>query len=311
MIEQLPDCPLCGSVDLKALSSPGCWIGEEVFGPYRKQLGLNRCRQCSLCFVNPRPAEPLLSEFYNGDTYCCHTPDTSASAWKKSDFILSLLAERVGTERRRLLDFGAGGGVFLRRAADLGWDAEGFEIGRRGLQTCRDHGLKVSDRLADFSPGSFAVITLNHVFEHLSNHAEVLSSLRGLLAPTGRLFIEVPNVSSLRAHMSLPSLSRHLHFDERYRAYPIHLFYFNKSTVTRLLTGSGYRVEEIFTVGMGVEELIKRGGDAEPRASDPTVATTLATPQGSAAKRLAKSIVKKMILGPGLGENLCVICRPN
>lgn len=66
----------------------------------------------------------------------------------------------------------------------------------------------------DLKPGSFDVIFMNHVLEHIEEPVGLLESLRGLLAPQGRLFIEVPNVRSLRARLSMPTLSRKCGFNK-------------------------------------------------------------------------------------------------
>src|SRR6185436_20972094 len=94
----------------------------------------------------------------------------------------------------RLLDFGCGKGAFLAR----------FQREHPGWQL---YGCDVSERYRAFvepltGPGAFRVtpagpfdlITMFFVAEHLIDPAETLTQLAALLAPTGYLYLTVPNV---------------------------------------------------------------------------------------------------------------------
>ena len=79
--QSIARCPVCNRSRLRQLVPPGNWIGRDVFGPYSGFLGLTRCRSCKFEFVNPRPGENLLSQFYSGDTLRMpYTPGRSGAA---------------------------------------------------------------------------------------------------------------------------------------------------------------------------------------------------------------------------------------
>src|SRR5262245_57659696 len=122
---------------------PGRWIGGKAFRELTGRIGLARCRDCTLVFANPRPSQERLYAFYACDEYVCHETNESASAGT-TDFLLDKLEPFLPWSPRTLLDFGAGGGGFLLRAANRGWDVTGFEPGRRGLESCRRAGLRVT-----------------------------------------------------------------------------------------------------------------------------------------------------------------------
>ena len=257
--------------------------------------------------MNPRPSPEALEAFYQGDRYSCHQPaGPGAAVNQKAAHILEIL-RCCGSDGRpgRLLDFGCGAGDFIAEAAREGWDAMGFEPGAEGRNTCLSRGLRVVGSVQELPPAQFDFITLNHVFEHLSDHAATLQDLRRLLAAGGRVYIEVPNAGSLRARLSLPLFSRRLGFDERYRAFPIHLCYFGQRTLRRLLESQGFRVERMLTSGLGIEELLARP-DQRGQESPGGAAGNSARPKGGLIRRL----VKGAILGRGLGENLAAICSP-
>lgn len=322
---RLLTCPVCGSDDLDARPVPRAWIGEEVFGPYRGQLGLTGCRRCTFEFVNPRPTETLLGRFYGGSTYDCHDPATTDTIDARARHILGFLGDLVPGQR--ILDFGCGAGVFLRCAKAAGWDATGYDLGDAAIASCRRQDLRVTDQLDELPRAGFDAIVLNHVFEHVPDHGATLATLRELLAPGGRLFLECPNVRSLRARLSHPWLSRAARFDERYRAFPIHLSYFTPRTLADLLARHGFEVERSDTWGYGVDELRR-----EPDRPHGTVPAHRAGEQAAAAdardrdrpqarrpsprdawrvaKPYVKRVMRRLVLDTGLGENVVVLARP-
>jgi SAM-dependent methyltransferase len=210
----------------------------------------------------------LLEQFYQGNTYSCHEPASPWSAcYAKREYVFKLLGPFLSKQRtERLLDFGCGAGDFLAQATRAGLDAD--------------------------------------VFEHLADHPGVLKTLSELLAPGGHVYIEVPNAASLRAKCSMPVLSRRLGFDERYRAFPIHLVYFDASTLRRLLERENFLVERMVTVGIGLEELLLQ---CERQSTDDRLPGRV---NSHSRRGLLRRLVKTIILGAGLGENLGVICRP-
>ena len=298
----LDKCPACSAGAFDVLPQPGHWIGNGIFDGLRKTIGLMKCRQCGLRFTNPRPDEAALGVFYSGDTYTCHESLGSASAGSKAEFLLDKIEESFpqgGT--RTLLDFGCGGGGFLHHAIRRNWRGNGFEPGRRGREVCTEAGLNVTGKIESLPSDFFGVVTLHHVFEHVDDHRSVLDQIKRVLNPDGRLFIEVPNAQSLRARLSPPFMSRHMGFDERYRAFPIHLSYFNRNSLSLLLRRAGWEITREFTVGMGIEVLISRS----PATSGPAKTST-----GSSASSPIRRALKRAIYDSGLGENLCLIARP-
>jgi SAM-dependent methyltransferase len=302
----LHKCPVCDGTSFRPLPVPGRWIGCEVFDAVANDIGLVRCTHCGLHFINPRPSDELLDAFYSGDTYGCHDPEGSASAGSKAEFLLQQIECSVVADLpRTLLDYGCGGGAFIRRAIARGWNAQGFEPGRRGREACLRGGLEVAERVEQLPEVQFSAVTLHHVFEHLQDHAAILKGIQRVLAPGGLLFIEVPNVRSLRARLSTPWSIRKLRFDERHRAFPIHLSYFDSRTLRHLLERSGWSVVNEFTAGLGLDELRIKPPQRSPKPRAAVVAASHTT-----RLRWLRQLVKKLVLGSGLGENLCVFATP-
>jgi 2-polyprenyl-3-methyl-5-hydroxy-6-metoxy-1,4-benzoquinol methylase len=291
------------------LPVPSRWIGREVFAPLAETLGLVRCNACRLVYVNPRPSDRTLAAFYDRDDYGFHGGDASAASGARADFFLQrILRHLPPTAPRTLLDYGAGGGGFLKHARERGWQVRGFEPARRGIASCRAAGLDVTDCLDDLPSAEFGVITVHHVLEHVPNPGDVLRQMRRLLAADGRLYVEVPNARSLRAHLSFPLLSRHFPIDERYRAYPIHLLYYSPQTLQQQLAKAGWSVEHLFTIGLGIDELVARDtceAEQPARPTDGVIASNTALP----ARRRLRHALRDCFLDACLGENLGAVAR--
>jgi SAM-dependent methyltransferase len=308
--QRVEECPACGGRDFTKLAIPGHPIGPLIFSGSLSEFGLYRCR-CGLAITRPRPSTQLLNYFYASDTYSCHKPNTSAEADRIASVQLKLIASHGPySPAKRFLDFGCGGGFLLRHALRDGWSAMGFDVGKEAIKNCRDIQLPVTDTIADLPKHSFDVIVVNHVLEHIEELGTLLESMKSLLGPNGKLFIEVPNARSLRARLSFPTLSRHLGFDERYRAFPIHLWYFSPRSLSLLLRRYGIQPVSLTTRGMGLEELIFR--------SDSSVACTLAgncettsnsVVRGGSGLHSVREAIKKVFYGMNLGENLIAVAR--
>jgi 2-polyprenyl-3-methyl-5-hydroxy-6-metoxy-1,4-benzoquinol methylase len=100
----------------------------------------------------------------------------------------------------RLLDVGCGNGAVLRSAGMLlpGWDLHGFDLNDKH----RDEVLKLpgvsgftSGSLAKLPPVKFDLIVLWHTLEHIPDASASLRELRNLLAPSGLLLIQVPDLA--------------------------------------------------------------------------------------------------------------------
>jgi SAM-dependent methyltransferase len=301
MVHVVSRCPACDGERLDRVAPPGRWIGERVFAPFRDQLGLCRCKRCGLVFVNPRPTALLLDRFYQGDDYGCHLPRDNGETERRAAAQLDVVAREV-PHVRRFLDYGCGGGYLLRAALDRGWDAVGYDLGARAIDQCRAQGLPATSDLASLPRRTFDAIYLSHVFEHVPEPGSMLRTLCELLAPNGRVMIEVPNVRSLRARMSVRPLSAWAGVDERYRAFPIHLFYYSRTSLRAMLERYGLTVAAHTTTGLGLDELMF---EADEEYAPPPATGTATRPRRSRVRRLARAV----FFGAGLGENLLLAAR--
>ncbi|MEW5739880.1 MAG: class I SAM-dependent methyltransferase [Myxococcota bacterium] len=196
-----------------------------------------RCSSCRLVFVDARAAPPpseLYPPFEQSDTAAQRSARSALSLFtlQRARFVESV------KPKGRLLDYGAGSGAFARFMAGRGFDAVGLEPYSLGT-TLEEAGLKlIRAPLAQVkgSLGTFDVITLWHVLEHLEHPVELLQELRGLLAPGGALVVSVPNFSSWQSGVFTGGW---FHLDP-----PRHLLQFEPDTLEDCLKRAGFRITE-------------------------------------------------------------------
>lgn len=147
----------------------------------------------------------------------------------------------------RLLDVGCGNGDFLEVARQAGWQAQGVDPDPVAAATARSRGFDVRvggiDALQDQS-GTFDMVTLCHVIEHVPDPPAVLASARSLLKPGGRLWIETPNLDSIGASR-YGSCWRDL--DP-----PRHLVVFSRGAFEECLRTAGFQCIRQYWRGMAV-----------------------------------------------------------
>lgn len=99
----------------------------------------------------------------------------------------------------RLLDVGCSNGVFVHIANSLGIQAEGVDPSPKAVEDGVKKGLKLHQGyLQDiaFEDGSFDVVTMYEVIEHVANSTDLIRECARILRPGGLLLIGTGNVNS-------------------------------------------------------------------------------------------------------------------
>ena len=146
----------------------------------------------------------------------------------------------------RLLDIGCAYGYFVELALAAGYDAYGIDPSSHAATRAK---LRLNTRIQEGTIGSvkyppdtcFDIITMLDVVEHLADPRADLRLAARLLADDGRILIATGDTESLAAKV----------LGRRWTFYipPQHLFFFNRSHVTRLLEESGLTPVSWFRVG--------------------------------------------------------------
>ena len=225
-------CNVCGSADWKVHSTPTDYISGEKFQ-------VVQCSHCHLIFVHPQPDRAVISKYYpSGHQRAEPAAYEKMDANSRLKFIDELVVEHSGSA----LDVGCGKGLFLAGLRERGWQVAGTELSEVSSAYARSQGLPVLTtdvETAPYEPGSFDLITLFHVLEHLPSPASTLTVLHKLLRPGGLLLIEVPNIGSWYARTFGDDW---FHYDV-----PRHLYHFDKQTLHRLMTDHQFVVTRTST----------------------------------------------------------------
>ncbi|HMR09104.1 MAG TPA: class I SAM-dependent methyltransferase [Polyangiaceae bacterium] len=201
-----PPCPLC------AASQTGVVVGER--GRFGMQVRNLACDTCGLVYVTPRPDHAAMMDYYRG-TYREHygevrypTPSGGTAGPGQPEYTAALEAWHstqadnciaLGGTRRgaRVLEIGCRHARTLQlMRARLGVDAHGVEPGpEEAAEACAAGVRCFTGTLEEYEPDApFDQIQLFHVLEHFHDPLAQLVRLRGMLAPGGKLVIEVPNL---------------------------------------------------------------------------------------------------------------------
>jgi 2-polyprenyl-3-methyl-5-hydroxy-6-metoxy-1,4-benzoquinol methylase len=96
----------------------------------------------------------------------------------------------------RLLDVGAGLGVFPHAVKRAGWSCTAIDPDERAVRHLRER-IGVDAIHGDFMQltglGSFDIVTLNKVLEHVGDPVGMLARVHSVLVPGGIVYVEVPD----------------------------------------------------------------------------------------------------------------------
>ncbi len=188
-------CPCCGGEGVNILKAD-----REM-----KPLQTDLCTSCGLFFTNPMPTDAELANYYKSmyrSAYMGafkavpkkHITKKKKDAERRADLIKSFLGNSQGC---KTLDFGCGLGELVLAMEQRGIDAYGFEPGDVWSQHARSDRVQQGTwQSAQYDPGSFGLVSIIHVLEHLREPLLCLKKIENLLKPEGLLWIEVPDMQA-------------------------------------------------------------------------------------------------------------------
>ena len=222
---------MCGSALLeRALTCTDFYATDELFD-------LMRCENCGFTFTQNAPIESEMGRYYDTPDYISHS-DThkglmNAVYHRVRRYMLGQKARIVeresGLSTGRLLDIGTGTGYFSAMMQQLGWRVSAIEKNEAARQFAKERfnlNVMPESELPSLQKGSFDVITLWHVMEHLEHLHETWDLLSELLVNEGVLVVAVPNSASYDAKK----------YGEHWAAYdvPRHLWHFSPNSMKKL-----------------------------------------------------------------------------
>lgn len=138
-----------------------------------------------------------------------------------------------------MLDVGCGDGAAMVRAAGLGWEAEGCEISDAACARARQRGFTcyAGEWGEQLPSGSYHLVHMSHVLEHLRDPSGTLGCVRESLVDGGRLLLGLPNWDC--------SMARAFGTAWWANKAPEHIWHFRCAHVTQMLRTHGFRVDRV------------------------------------------------------------------
>ncbi len=208
-VTQADPCPACEETDVRVLFHATDLLYHTTDQVFR----VVECRRCNLIRLDPQPS-PLELRHYYPPTYWFHGEEPSGGKLSLQEryrrFVLRdhlhFIEQAVNSSGAKgtVLDVGCGGGLILQMLEDRDRIRKAGPFA--GLDFSLDaayvawhkHQVPVTCATltrAPFKPGSCAAVTMFHVLEHLYDPGAYLDAAHELLAPEGRLIVQVPNAA--------------------------------------------------------------------------------------------------------------------
>jgi len=197
-----PRCPACGA----------------EAGAYARRVddrySIRTCPDCGLEHTDPMPSEDELRAFYADYRDVRADPRVVA---RNADDHLALLDRFGRTAGWRILDFGAGAGLFVEAAGE----------GCFGVEWGAVRSPRVVASLDELPPGEWDALTLWGVLEHLPDPRSTLAELVARLRPGGLVALTTVDAEGTIPYWYKP---------------PEHVTYWTRAAMEALLHPLGLRI---------------------------------------------------------------------
>jgi len=252
-------CDLCGSEQRAKLFDL-----EAGRTKVNRSMTVVRCPRCGLVYLNPRPTQSVIGEYYGPGYYAysgLESRQHTLRARLRNRFLeglggygtcfdlwiirrlapIGLVDVIIPSERcGKLLDVGCGDGERAYWYEQRGFEVYGVEVSEKGAANASKIGIKVhrgSLSSAGYPDGFFDIVVMAHVLEHTHSPKEYLDESFRILKPGGMLAVAVPNIDSHSAGV--------FKADWAFLMLPIHLYHFSVNTLTAYLSRSGFCVDSL------------------------------------------------------------------
>lgn len=234
-------CPACAAVIANpALKAANTATASPAYFP------IVSCTGCGLLALWPQPSDEILAASYTSVYYQPHgfsllarTFNYIFRAWSRQR--LRLLQKLKS--RGRFLDVGCGAGELVAQMLRLGYDAYGMDVSiaiNKVIPPAVQSRITIAPlEQCDYPAGSFDLIMLSDVLEHVREPHALLRQLRQLLKDDGCLIISVPNWQDPEVRV----------FGQQYwhnLDAPRHLWHFTDASLQRLSDRAGFKLVSNF-----------------------------------------------------------------
>lgn len=212
-----------------------CLCGESEFqilattDRYRFSQQTVICKQCGLIRSNPRMTEESYRKFYESETYRnCYEGEGWIDRYQTfynpeySQHIFDTISNEK-KDVKSVLEIGAGGGWNLVPFKEARIETVGYEYSPALVKLGEKNGISVVKGGVEDVKGTYDVIILNHVVEHMMSPVEEVRKIAELLNDNGVIYIAVPTMDNYSPHQLQNA----------------HTYYFNRKTLEHYMQKAG------------------------------------------------------------------------
>lgn len=237
-------CNLCGANDYTVVykSKHGEVSEQDLITKFRSSGDetlidqVVKCNRCGLIYVNPRIRSDVIFKAYSEG----EDPNfVSQAKGRELTFAkcLKLIEKYTKGKKGKILDIGTAGGSFLHVAKKKGWEVYGLEPNKWMCDWCKkNYGIDISSKSLfdqNYPSNYFDVVTLWDVLEHMPDPNKALKECSRILKEKGVFVVNYPDIGSILSKI----MKRKWIF-----LLSVHLFYFDRRTIKKILKKNGFDV---------------------------------------------------------------------
>lgn len=256
------------STDFESWPCDFCGAEKPIKRYEKRGFHIVECADCKMVYTNPRLKQEKINELYDANYFQGHGFDKSVNYvadvsehgkgpdnFTLNDWDLASIRSMLKTPgpKPRLLEIGCGTGVFLDKARKHGFEVEGLELSSYAAEYVRNMGIPVqteSIENADYPEGTWDVIVMREVIEHLPHPLESLRTVHRWLKKGGVLFMATGNYDCPERKVKGK--------DWFYFMPEGHLYYFSNRTMTNYLKKVGFEQVKVTNQGDMLMEKLRR-----------------------------------------------------
>lgn len=244
---------LLESGKFKHVPCPACKKDNQKRLFTKKGFTFTKCLNCETVYVNPRPTQEQLTNYYKNSQSISYWNDKiypkSEKVRRRSIFKprakqVFALCKKYIKKAKVLVDVGAGYGTFCEEIKKLSFfkSVVAVEPSTSLAKSCRNKKIVVIEKPIEKVSGIKAdVVTNFELIEHLFDPEKFISACYNILSSGGLLILTTPNIKGFDL-MELQEKSDNI-------VAPNHLNYFHPESLSLLLKKFNFEIVEILTPG--------------------------------------------------------------
>lgn len=241
VVDAIQECPNCKEKSYSILSK------VDRFGLNFESL---MCNKCNLIRTSPRIKESFLPEYYNRFYHPLIFGETEAKDYlfdsSQGEKIFKLVYPYIESKKNlKVFEIGAGSGSNLKGFNDIAikynieCKLKGLEFSEKYAKKALEFGIKLYtesiEQYIKTNDTKYDVIILSHVFEHINNLEDFLTSIKKIMNEDTLLYIEVPGVLMLHKNNA---------YNCNFKKYLVHahLYQFTAETLKNTLEKNSFKL---------------------------------------------------------------------